>query len=360
MAFKSFTLTLAPLYWSAAIIWTLASSPTAQAQDHSGTTIRLGGILTQLFFLADDAEAPTEKINPAGQFHYTRVFADARTTLNESVYVRAYTRLVVNNWSSVNAEQSYVEIGGSYGQMQVGVRNPFNELVIRYPAPQAFLAVGDEIFSSMVKSRTSIPQRDGLTFKRHVGKDIGVSYQTPRIGGLQVRVGYRPSLSQTEGAVDKSKQPSNAVDITASQQMELLGGTLHLVGGYFRVTAPQSDPRVTEAWNTAVNWRNEGWEIGGAFHDARLNNGVREAAWAVGILHRTGPWAFSTDFRSSNSRASKGAPVNEYADRIMMQTQYRLGPGISIGLAGFYSLQRDISKVKWRSKGGTVGIKLIM
>ncbi len=343
------------------IIWMIAALPTpAYAQGEDGTTIRLGGILTQFLFVADDAEAPAEKINPTGQFHYSRIFADARTNLSDSVYVRAYTRIVVNNWSSVNAEQSYVEVGGPYGHMQVGVRNPYNELVIRYPAPQAFLAVGDEIFSSMVKARTGIPQRDGLTFKRHVGRDIGVSYQTPRIAGLQVGIGYRPSLAQSEGSVDKSKQPSNAVDVTLSHQTSVLGGTLHLVGGYFRVTAPPSDPRVVEAWNTAMQWRTEKWEVGGAFHDARLNNGVREAAWAIGVLHRTGPWAFSTDFRSSSNKAAKGAPVGEYADRIMVQTQYRLGPGINIGIAGFYSLQSDINKVKWRSKGATVGIKLIL
>ncbi len=343
----------------AAVLLTISSLP-AQAQDSSGTTIRLGGILTQLLFLADDAEAPTEKLNPVGQFHYTRVFADARTNLNESVYVRAYTRLVINNWSSVNAEQSYIEVGGPYGQMQVGVRNPYNELVVGRPAPQAFLAVGDEIFSSMVKSRTSIPQRDGLTFKRHVSRDIGVSYQTPRIGGLQVGIGYRPSLGQTEGVVDKAKQPSNAIDVTASQQMGVLGGTLHLVGGYFRVTAQQSDPRVVEAWNTVVQWRNDSWEVGAAYHDARLNSGVREAAWATGVLYRTGSWAFSTDFRSSNRRVVRAASIDEYANRLMVQTQYRLSPGINIGIAGFYSLQRDRNHVKWRSTGGTVGIKLIM
>ena len=85
---------------------------------------------------------------------------------------------------------------------------------------------------------------------------------------------------------------------------------------------------------------------------------ARDVAWAVGILRRMGLWAFSTDYRSSNRRTTRGAPVGEYADRIMIQTNYQIGPGLSVGVAGFYSEQRDVNDMIWHGKGGTVGLKV--
>ena len=333
-------------------------APSARADDKFATTIRVGGIFTQFFFLADDDEGPTENLNPAGQFHYTRIYVDSRTNLTKSVYVRGYARLVVNNWSTVHAEQSYVEVGGPYGQLRAGAHKPFNEREIDNPAPQAALDVGDEIFSALVKPRTDIPQRYGLTFKRLVGRVLGVSYETPRINGLKLGVSYYPALDTTEGPTDRSSQSNNAVDVTGSYKVELMRGVLKLIGGYFRATSPVDDTTGTKAWNTSLQWSSDRWEIGGTLNNVRLSNGARDVAWVVGVLHRTGPWAFSTDYRSSNRRAAKGMPVGEYADRVMVQADYRLGPGISVGLAGFYAEQRDSENTVWRSKGGTVGIKL--
>lgn len=329
-----------------------------RADDNNAITLKLGGIFSQYLLVTDDDEAPTENLSSVGQFHYSRIYVDGRTHLSDSVFVRAYTRLVVNNWSSVNAEQAYVEVGSPYGRLRVGSQKPLNEQAVGKPAPQAALAVGDEIFSSMITPRTNIPQRDGLTFKRFVSRSLGVLYQSPRLNGLQVGVSYFPALKTTKGPINTSAQSSNAIDLTGTYKVKVLGGTLDLLGGYFRASSPVNDATGAEAWNTSVRWRGGGWEIGGAYHKARLKNGVRDVAWAVGILHRIGPWAFSTDYRSSNRRNTKGASVGEFADRVMLQADYRIRPGINIGVAGFYSEQRDSNNIKWRGKGGTMGIKL--
>jgi len=337
----------------------LGTSVGAHAADRFDTTVRLGGVLTQFVFFSDGDEAPTENINPVGQFHYSRLFVDARTEISDSVYVRGYARLVVNNWSTTNAEESYVEVGSPYGNVQVGVRKPFNNTSLRFPAPQAFLAVGDEIFSAMVVPRTNIPQRDGLTFKRFISRSLGVAYQTPRLSGLQVAVGYYPTNSSTEVPVDTQTGNHNAVDISANYEFRLAQSVVQIYGGYFDMETPLADGSGTKAWNASLQWRNADWDIGGAVISARLDNGARDFAWTVGILRRLGSFTVSTDYRSSNRRPSKGMPVGEYADRIMFQTDYRLAPGISVGVAGFFAEQRDINSNVWQSKGGTVGIKLV-
>ena len=329
-----------------------------RADDNGAVTVKLGGVFTQFLILTDEDEAPTEKLNLAGQFHYSRIDADGRVNLSDSVYVSAYTRLVVNNVSSVNAEQAYVEVGSPYGRLRVGAQKPLNEQVVGKPAPQAALAVGDEIFSSMIKPRTGIPQRDGLTFKRFVSRALGVSYQTPRISGFQVGATYFPATNSTEGPVNTSVQSSNALDVTGSYKIEVMGGTLDMIGGYFRAESPFSDATGSKAWNTSLRWNGTRWQLGGTIHKTVLKSGVRDVAWAVGVLHRMGSWAFSTDYRSSNRRIAKGAPVGEFADRVMVQADYQVSPGINIAFAGFYSEQRDSNNIKWRGKGGTMGIKV--
>lgn len=330
----------------------------SQAADDFATTIKLGGIFTQFFYAGDDDEAPGEDLNPIGQFNYSRVYVESHTSLPGSMYVRAYTRLVVNNWSSLNAEQSYIELGSPYGRLRAGVHKPFNEQVVGHPAPQAALAVGDEIFSAMIISRTDIPQRDGLTFKRHVNRALGVAYKTPQLNGFEIGMSYYPAQKTGEGPIDRSQEASNAVDVSGSYRAEVMGGDFILTGGYFRATASTRDSTGVRAWNTSLKWRTGRWEFGGAFHKSRLANGSRDVAWAVGLLHRRGPWAFSTDYRSSNRRPAKGAPVGEYADRVFVQTNYQIVSGISVGVAAFYSEQRDLQDRVWRGKGGTVGLKL--
>ena len=176
---------------------------------------------------------------------------------------------------------------------------------------------------------------------------------------MQLSVSYYPALDSTEGPIDRSAQSNNAIDVTGSYKVELMGGVLNLIGGYFRAASPDNEATGTKAWNTSLQWSSDRWKIGGTRHNVHLSNSVRDVAWAVGVLYRTGPWALSTDYRSSNRRAVKGMSVGEYADRVMVQADYWLGPGISVGVAGFYSEQRDSENIVWPSKGGTVGIKVI-
>ncbi len=331
----------------------------ASEADDFDTTIKVGGIFTQFLLVADDQEAPGEDLDPVGQFNYSRVYVDSRTDLPGSWYLQAYARLIVNNFSSTNAEQAYVETGGPYGRLRVGVHKPLNEQIIRFPAPQAALSVGDEIFDAMIFPRTEIRQRDGLTFKRFVSRALGVAYRTPRLNGFELAVSYYPALDSTEGPIDRSGQSSNALDLTGVFTSDLMGGELVLLGGYFRASAAAPDLTGVKAWNTSVKWKNDKWEFGATYHAAQLANGFRDGAWAVGLLYRTeGRWTFSTDYRSSNRRPTKGAAIEEYADRIMVQSNYRLAPGLNIAIAGFYSQQRDLQHMIWKGKGGTVGLKI--
>ncbi|MEQ9448776.1 MAG: porin, partial [Rhodospirillaceae bacterium] len=177
----------------------VALVPSAHAADRYGTAVTLGGIFTQFFFVADNEDGPGEDTNPTGMFNYTRVFVDSRTSVGRDFVIRGYARLIVNNRQSGNSEQAFVEVQSPYGTLQGGVGNVMNEEAIDYPAPQAFLAVGDEIFSAMVRSRTQIPQRDGLTFKRFADDTAAVSYESPSFNGFKLGVGYYPTLGAGEG-----------------------------------------------------------------------------------------------------------------------------------------------------------------
>jgi hypothetical protein len=76
----------------------------------------------------------------------------------------------------------------------------------------------------------------------------------------------------------------------------------------------------------------------------------------VGALYGIGPFQVSADYRVATRQAS--AVRRERVDRLMLQTAYKLGPGISLGLGGFYAVQRDGGGVSWDSGGVLSGLKI--
>jgi hypothetical protein len=76
----------------------------------------------------------------------------------------------------------------------------------------------------------------------------------------------------------------------------------------------------------------------------------------VGALYGIGPIQISADYRVATRWAS--ALARERVDRVMLQTAYKLGPGISVGFGGFYATQRDATGANWDSGGVLSGLKI--
>lgn len=342
--------------YAAAMGLTLAPVTAARAADP--ITVSLGGFVKQYFFVAGQSEAPGEDFNAAGMFTDARVAVDGRTVLDNGVTVRAYLRFKAKTRETANLDEGFVEIVSGLGRLRLGERAGVNTSLVGDPVPQAFLSVYDEVLGDALQPRTGITLRDAFTFRRFTGNALGVSYLSPEIAGLQVGVTYHPTPQAWEGPVNTALMPHNAVDVTGKYEGDYGWGTYRVTAGYFHSTSRRGGDDGVTAWNVTAGLTYGGWDLAAAYMDAAPATGLDEQAWTVGLFYAIGPVQLSADYRSARRRAVPGLPLREHADRVTLQSAYKLGPGISIGLAGFYADQTDAAGLAWDGGGALGGLKV--
>ncbi|MGE4063900.1 MAG: porin [Rhodospirillaceae bacterium] len=321
-------------------------------------TVTLGGWVRQYFFVADQTERASEDLNAAGMFTEAKVAVDGRTVLDNGMTVRTYLRFNAEARETSNIDEGFVEIVHSLGRIRAGDRAGVNYSIVGDPVPQAFLSTYEEVIGDALMVRNGITLRDAFTFKRFTGNALGVSYQSPEIAGIQIGVSYHPTTRLVEGPVNRALMPTNAVDVTAKYEGDYSGGTYRVSGGYFHSQSRVGGNDGVAAWNVGAGITYGGWELAGAYMDITPASRLDEQAWTVGLFYAIGPVQLSADYREAKRRAVAGLDVYEFTDRITLQSAYKLGPGISVGLAGFYGDQTDATGLDWDGGGLLSGVKV--
>lgn len=349
---------------SAVVLAAQAATQSAWAAD--AITLTLGGRIHEFFTVADQDQAPGEDLNTVAMFNDVRISAEGKTALDNGISIRSYVRAFAVGRQSVDVDEAYVDVVTTLGRVRVGEKAGLNASTIGDPIPQAFLTVDDELIGDGVKARTGMTLRDAFTFKRFTGNALGVSYQTPDIMGIKAGVAYHPTPSQTLapaiGTFDRRLGPHDALDFTAGYDGDFAGGTYRLAGGYFHLasrTGSLGNSRDgVEAWNVSAGATYGGWEIGTGYMRVIPENGLTESDWIIGVLYGIGPFQVSADYRVESRRAILATNARERVDRGTLQAAYKLGPGISVGLGGFYATQRDATGTAWDSGGVLSGLKI--
>lgn len=336
----------------------LTASMSSETQAAEAISLSLGGYIHQYFFVAGQDEPAGENFNASGMYSDTRLTFEGRTILDNGVVIRAYARVFAETNSQPNADEVYVEVRSSLGRLRVGEKAGANTSTIGDPVPQAFLTVYDEVVGNALVKRTGVTLDDAFTFRRFTGNALGVSYQSPELLGFTVGFAYHPKTALGEGPVDNNLVPHNAYDVTAGYQGYYPGGSYRVAAGYFHSDSSSLGTDGVEAWNLAAGLTYGGWELAGAYMNMSPNNSPKETAWTVGALYGIGPWQLSADFRTSKRRPFAGANIQERAERATLQTAYKVGPGISLGLAGFYAQQDDSAGTSWDGGGVLGGVKV--
>jgi hypothetical protein len=331
-------------------------SPQAQAAD--AITLTLGGRIKEFFFVADQDHAPGEDLNTAGLFNDVRISAEGKTVLDNGIAVRSYVRVFAVGRESVDVDEAYVDVVSTFGRLRIGEKAGVNSSTIGDPVPEAFLTVDDELIGDGLKARTGITLRDAFTFKRFTGNALGVSYQSPELLGIKVGIAYHPTPTPAIGTIDGRLGPHDALDVTAGYEGEFSGGTYRFAGGYFHLAPRTLGTDGVEAWNVSAGATYGGWEVGTAYMRVLPQNGLNETDWVLGALYGIGPFQISADYRVQNRRVSLLSTARERVDRTMLQGAYKLGPGISVGVGGFYATQRDLVGATWDSGGVLSGLKI--
>ncbi len=321
-------------------------------------TLALGGRIKQFFFVASQSQAAAEDLNSTGMFNDTRLSAEGRTILDNGITVRAFVRLKAVARETSNLDEAYVDVISGIGRLRLGEKAGVNATTIGDPVPQAFLTVDEEIIGDAMLPRTGITLRHAFTFERFTGNALGVSYQTPDVFGLRLGVAYHPTPTAAIGTVNGGISPHDALDVTAAYDGDFSGGTYRLAAGYFRLSSRTGGHDGAEAWNVSLGATYGGFELAGAYLSSQPASSLDEEAWTIGALYGVGPISVSADYRSARRRPLPLALVKDHIDRATLQTAYKLGPGISVGLAGFYADQKDAAGLAWDGGGVLGGIKI--
>jgi len=321
-------------------------------------TLTLGGRIKEFFFAASQTQAAGENLNASGMFNDTRISVEGRTVLDNGISIRAFVRFNAVARQTSDVDEAYVDVISTFGRLRLGEKAGTNTTTIGDPIPQAFLTVDEEILGDAMVARTGITLRDGFTFKRFTGNALGVSYQTPELFGFKVGATYHPTLTNAIGTIDNRLNAHNAYDVTVGYDGDFPGGSYRIAGGYFHVTSRTGGNDGVEAWNISTGATYGGWELSAAYIRAMPVSGLNEEAWTVGALYGIGPLLVSADYRAAKRRALPLSPLRERADRATLQTSYKLGPGIVVGLAGFYADQKDIAGNDYDGGGVLGGIKI--
>jgi predicted porin len=344
-------------------------------------TVSLGGRLREYFFVADQDTAPPEKLNTAGQFTEGLIAAEAKTTLDNGITIRAYGRYDIVNHDRQDLNQAYIDIGTVLGRLRVGTNIDANTSYLGDPAAEAFLTADETLVGDFLKPRTGITLRDAFVFKRFTENAAGIVYLSPTLAGFHLGVSYHSATDSTMGTFDTRFHAHDAVDATVAYNGDFTGGTYRLAGGYFHAAAtpvhylstlpaPASPGSATpsylldfapaggHAWNVAAGVTYGGWEIDGAYIDASPPDGLSQKAWIVGVLYAIGPWKLSTDYRQAMRDLAPFGVRGELVNQLQVQAAFKVIAGMSLGVTGFYVDQRAFSGVSYDSKGFLGGIKI--
>jgi outer membrane protein OmpU len=336
----------------------LACAPASAAEP---IKLGVGGKLRHYFFIADQDNAPTEQLNTTGMFTDAEVYFDGKTILDNGIEIRGTIELETESRNDRNADEVYIDIISGLGKIRIGEKEGINAAMIGEPTPEAFLTTDEEIVGDVIRSRTAITSKDAFTFKRYSNDVLGITYETPAIiQGVKFGVSFHPSTADNEGVFDNRLVEHNAIDVSGRYESRFKGGSYRLAGGYFRAQPASAlgARKNNEGYNLHAGATYGGWDIGGTY--AKLNSGIAldQESWAVGVLYGIAGYKVSANYFTATRDLALAAAAKEKINRTNLQGSYRLGPGITVGLTGFYAEQRDVRGAETDGVGMLGGAKL--
>lgn len=334
-------------------------APAAAARATEPISLTVGGKLREYFFIADQDNAPRERLNSTGEFTDAEIYFDGKTVLDNGIEVRAVIELEAETRVDRNADEVYIDFISGLGKIRIGEKEGVNATMIDDPAPQAFLTTDEEIIGDAIRPRTGVTVRDAFTFKRYVNDVLGIGYETPAIiGGFKLGVTYHPNITDQEGVFSAANTAHDAFDVSGRYEKRFRGGAVHLAGGYFHSTSRVGGSDGVDAWNASLGVNYGGWDMAGSYAVSNPADGRDERAWTVGLLYGIGPYRISAHHMAATREPVPNAARKERIDRTTLQGAYKLGPGINIGVTGFYTEQRDATGLDWDGLGMLTGAKL--
>lgn len=332
----------------------LVAAAAAQAADP--ITLKVGGKFRNYFYAADQDSAAGDKPSRTGMFTDAELYFDGKTVLDNGIEVRAVIELETEARNDRNADEIYIDLITAFGKLRVGEKEGVNAGMIADPYPEALLTTDEEVLGDALRRRTGLTIKDAFTFKRFSNDVLTVSYETPALlPGVKFGMSYSPQLNDGEGSFDRRAAEHDGFDVSGRYEGKFKGGGYRLAAGYFhsqsRIGARDGNAGI--ALHSGVTYG--GWDLGGAYAASNPASGIDERSWAAGLMYSIDAYKVSLN-QFHGKRDAR--PVTEVVDRTNLQFSYRVGPGVTVGLTGFYADQRDSRGAKFDGVGLLAGIKL--
>lgn len=339
-----------------ALVTALIFAPAIRAEEP--VSFKVGGKLRHFFYAADQDSAAGDRPSRTGMFTDAEVYFDGKAVLDNGIEIRAVVELETEARNDRNADEVYVDIVTAFGKLRVGEKEGVNAGIIGDPYPEALLTTDEEVIGDALRRRTGITTKDAFTFKRYSNDVLTVSYETPAlIPGIKLGFSYSPQMTDLEGSFDRRAVEHDGFDVSGRYEARFKGGSYRVAAGYFRSQSRIGGSDGNKAINIHAGVTYGGLDIGGAYTASDPTSNIDEKSRALGAMYSIDAYKISLNHLSARRDT---LPGKEKVERTNLQGSYRLGPGITVGLTGFYAQQNDARGLKYDGIGMLAGIKLSM
>lgn len=344
---------------TAVALATLSMGSAHAAEDFQ---VGLSGFVNQAFTV-QDVQNGSDKAGVRKEYDVTSVRADnllqidGETVLDNGLKVTAvagFSLAMGNNQNDLYQEETYVGVGGSFGQVDLGRRRNAASLLHTF-IPSAGLgtfAVDDartNIFASGIGGMTTATSLGGAEYANRV------MYFTPRIEGVQLAASFTPETDPNKRMADDRLDRyngnfiQNEYSLAGNYVREFQGVGVSASAGYTAGEAPQGGAsllaRDMEAIQGGLALSYMGFTLGGAYgqlKDPQFARG-KDRRFGGGLKYENGPWTYGASYLRRNVTAGSDIILNGTGDDVSLvnlyevAATYALGPGVKTGAGVYYN-----------------------
>ncbi len=346
---------------------------TSMAQAAEPIKLEVGGFMNQWFGVVvqgDDSKSAGTRLNNFGTISDVEVHFKGSTTLDNGLKVAAViekeaerTDTTVN--ANRNADQQYVVITSSFGELSIGDREDVQHR-IHTSAPKFapdWLMLRN--FHSAGAGGTPRAAQsvgwDGTSVDGFSAAASKIDYITPQFYGFSLAAGYTPTVGG-RGAANKMTAVHDFWDVVLAYTNKF--GDLEVTGdvGYFRGDRAQND--LPHGWfhgyAAGLKFAYAGFTLGGSVLLADDKGITRDTtvtgqdghSWDVGLSYEVGNWAMAFTYYREVQDGLMMTKGDDRTSHYLGSVKYVMGPGISYQGALAYSEFKDEIKLDANQTSG--------
>ncbi|WP_413205714.1 porin [Rhodospirillum sp. A1_3_36] len=258
----------------------------------------------------------------------TEVYVNGMTTLDNGITVKAVIQLEAQTNSTINADEQYVELSGSFGRIQAGQKeDAASQLAVTAPTV-GYVSINDTYTWLGAPVNGGTFAGGDTTWS---SDDATVSYFTPSFYGFTGAVSYTPNPG---GALVPGRgRGRDHVFMSVGYSNEFSGVGIDADVGS-RIDTSQN------AWGirSGLNLSYAGFTVGGSFMGIAGDDTSETYVWDAGLSYAVGPYAVGFTYgQNDGAQQDGGATGVGHEASYMVGGSYNMGPGISLVGNVFYA-----------------------